>query len=76
MASRRLVLRKTSGSDKDVDFRMAPRGDWDADQSGGHLMVRRAPEKRGHRFTTILSWISREFLRAGDDTEAIPWVAC
>ena len=28
--------RKTSGSDKDVDFRGAPRYDWDADQSGGH----------------------------------------
>ena len=31
----RRVLRKTSGSDKDVDFRRAPGGDWDAYQSGG-----------------------------------------
>ena len=36
VARRRRVLGKTSGSDKDVDFRMAPRDDWDADQSGGH----------------------------------------
>ena len=44
---RRLVLRKPGsqeapsveddvGQHKDVDIRTAPRGDWDADQSGGH----------------------------------------
>ena len=36
VARRCRVPRKTSGSDRDVDFRRAPRGDWDANQSGGH----------------------------------------
>ena len=59
MARRRRELRKTSGSDKYVDFRRAPRGDWDADQSGGH------------RVTIMLPWIIREFLRVWWPTRRI-----
>ena len=53
-----------SGSDKDVDFRRVPRGDWDADQSEGHRMGKEGTRKRKRRRVTImLSWISLEFLR-------------
>ena len=71
VTGRRRVLRKTSGSDKDVYFRRAPRGDWDAYQSGGYRIIRRAPGKRRRRVTIMLSWIIREFLRVWWPTQRI-----
>ena len=69
MASRRLVLRKTSGSNKDVDFRMAPKGDWNADQSGGHWMIRRAPGKGGRRVGCIKRPTFQEMLSIASVTK-------
>ena len=65
------MLRKTSGRDKDVDFRRAPRGDWDTDQAGRHLIVRRVPGKGMRRVTIMLSWIICEFLRVWWPTQRI-----
>ena len=76
MAKRRRELRRTSGSDKDVEFRRAPMGDWDADQSGRRpnhpaREANHAAEKRKAKVTIMLSWIIREFLRVWWPTQRI-----
>ena len=39
-------------------------------------MVRRAQGKGGHRVAIMLSWISREFLRAGGRHRGYPMLTC